>query len=232
MSQPQIHTTAVLDEPRPTAPPALRVLVVDDHRAFAEMLAAALETVGMQSVGVAHSAAQAVSLAEALQPDVVIMDIQLPDQNGLAATRRIREVAPGVVVAIVTAHRDPDWVIRATQAGAAAFISKAGPLAEMLEVLTAARAGQMVVAPSTFARRPSGPVPEQRRIEPVPQLTRRERQVLDCLSSGMQVKAIARVLGIGEATCREYVKTLHVKLCARSQVETIVRAQQMGLLGD
>jgi DNA-binding NarL/FixJ family response regulator len=66
----------------------------------------------------------------------------------------------------------------------------------------------------------------------VPQLTRRERQVLDCLSSGMQVKAIARILGIGEATCRDYVKTLHAKLGARSQLETVVRAQQMGLLGN
>jgi DNA-binding NarL/FixJ family response regulator len=125
----QGQTTALLDGPRPTATPDLRVLVVDDHRAFAEMLAAALDTVGMTSVGTAHSAAEAVTMAQTLQPDVVVMDIQLPDQNGLTATRRIREVAPEVVVAIVTAHRDPDWVIRATQAGAAAFISKAGPLA-------------------------------------------------------------------------------------------------------
>jgi DNA-binding NarL/FixJ family response regulator len=231
MSQPQAQTTALLDRPRPTATPDLGVLVVDDHRAFAEMLAAALNTVGMRSVGVAHSAAQAVTMAQALQPDVVVMDIQLPDQNGLAATRRILEAAPGVVVAILTAHRDPDWIIRATQAGAAAFISKAGPLAEMLEVLAAARAGQMIVAPSTFARRPSGEVAAQRRIEPVPELTRRERQVLDCLSGGMQVKAIARILGIGEATCRDYVKNLHVKFGARSQLETVVRAQEMGLLG-
>lgn len=214
----------------PTIDP-LRVLVVDDHRTFAELLAGALEGAGMIAVGTAHSAGEAVALSQRLQPDVVVMDIQMPQQDGLAATRRIREVAPNSVVAIVTAHRDPDWVVRSAQAGASAFIPKDGSLAEMLDVLARARAGQMLVAPSTFVRRPASARDEGEPREPVPVLTRREREVLDCLAQGMQVKAIARVLGITQETCRGYVKSLHTKLGARSQLEAVVRAQRLGLIG-
>src|SRR5215212_7675951 len=187
---------------------SLRVLVVDDHRTFAELLSGALATAGMEAVGTAFSAAQGVAMAQELQPDIVVMNIQMPRQDGLSATRRIREVAPNAVVAVVTAHHDPDWVVRAAQAGASAFIPKDGSLSEMIDVLTRVQAGQMLVAPSTFAQaRDGGPgageAPALR-----PQLTRREQEVLDCLGSGMQVKAIARVLGITPETCRGYVKSL------------------------
>jgi DNA-binding NarL/FixJ family response regulator len=212
-----------------TAKPA-RVLVVDDHRTFAELLAGALESAGMVSVGTAHSANEAVARCQLAQPDIVVMDIQMPQQDGLVATRRVREVAPHAVIAIVTAHRDPDWVVRSAQAGASAFIPKDGSLAEMLDVLARARNGQMLVAPSTFASPPARDV-DRDIAEPIPVLTRREREVLDCLAQGMQVKAIARVLGITQETCRGYVKSLHVKLGARSQLEAVVRAQRLGLLG-
>jgi DNA-binding NarL/FixJ family response regulator len=209
---------------------ASRVLVVDDHRTFAELLAGALQAAGMAVLGTAHSAAQAVAMAQDLQPDVVVMDLQMPRHDGLTATRRVREVAPLTVVAAVSDHRDPEWVVRATQAGASAFIPKDCSLAEMLDTLTRVRAGQMLIAPSTFSSAPSHgtrPAP----VSEVPlQLTRREREVLDCLGAGMQVKAIARVLGITLQTCRGYVKSLHAKLGVRSQLEAVVKAQELGLL--
>jgi DNA-binding NarL/FixJ family response regulator len=211
--------------------PPVRVLVVDDHRAFADLLSGALTASGMTCVGTANTAAQAVTMAATLKPDVIVMDIQMPREDGLSATRRIREAAPDAVVAVVTAHRDPDWVVRAAQAGASAFIPKDGSLAEMLDVLRRVRSGQMLVAPSTFTggRAEGSPVRPPR--PAAPELTRREQQVLDCLGRGMAVKAIARVLGITQETCRGYVKSLHVKLGARSQLEAVVNAQQLGLLG-
>src|SRR5919112_4928469 len=207
-----------------------RVLVVDDHRTFAELLSGALASAGMNAVGTAHSAAQAVAMAQDLQPDVVVMDIQMPRQDGFSATRRLREVAPLTVVAVVSDHRDPEWVVRATQAGASAFIPKEGSLAEMIDVLTRVRAGQMLIAPSTFATAPTAgnrPAPVD---EVVPRLTRREQEVLDCLGRGMHVKAIARVLGITLETCRGYAKSLHAKLGVHSQLEAVVKAQHLGLL--
>lgn len=210
--------------------PAARVLVVDDHRTFAELLSGALALAGMTSVGTAHSAAQAVAMAAELRPDIVVMDIQMPGQDGLTATRRIRDLVPDAVVAVVTAHRDPDWVVRAAQAGASAFIPKDGSLQEMIDVLTRARAGQMLVAPSTFAGSRAATSPAE--TAPAhPPLTRREQEVLDCLGRGMQVKAIARVLGITLETCRGYVKSLHAKLGVRSQLEAVIKAQQLQLIG-
>jgi DNA-binding NarL/FixJ family response regulator len=209
---------------------APRVLVVDDHRTFAELLSGALAVSGMEPCGVATSGAQALAMVQELRPDIVVMDIEMPRQDGLATTRRIREVAPHTLVAVVTAHRDPDWVARAAQAGASAFIPKDGALGEMIDVLLRVRAGQMLVAPATF----TGPVGRRSPAElgaPPPALTRREQEVLDCLGSGMQVKAIARVLGITLETCRGYVKSLHAKLGVRSQLEAVIKAQQLGLLG-
>ncbi|SDY76605.1 two component transcriptional regulator, LuxR family [Geodermatophilus africanus] len=226
--------TLTLDRPdqlaRTTAGSAPRVLIVDDHRTFAELLSGALQAAGMEVVGTAHSAAQAVAMAQDVQPDVVVMDIQMPRQDGLSATRRLREVAPTTVVAVVSDHRDPEWVVRASQAGASAFIPKEGSLAEMIDVLTRVRHGQMLIAPSTFATAPTAgnrPAPVD---EVVPRLTRREQEVLDCLGRGMHVKAIARVLGITLETCRGYAKSLHAKLGVHSQLEAVVKAQHLGLL--
>jgi DNA-binding NarL/FixJ family response regulator len=230
----EIPVTSALDRPelhdRSAVRGAPRVLIVDDHRTFAELLAGALAASGMDVLGTAHTAAQAITLAEELQPDIVVMDIEMPREDGLSATRRLREVAPHTAVAVVTAHRDPEWVVRAGHAGASAFIPKDGSLSEMIDVLTRVRAGQMLVAPSTFAATPTAGSRPQPDTEVRPQLTRREQEVLNCLGRGMQVKGIARVLGISVETCRGYVKNLHAKLGVGSQLEAVVKAQQLGLL--
>ncbi|NMH96474.1 response regulator transcription factor [Pseudonocardia acidicola] len=208
----------------------LRVLVVDDHKTFAELLSFALSTEpGLECVGTASSAGEAIAAAQELRPDVIVMDIEMPRQDGLAATRRIREIAPESVIAVVSAHRDPEWVVRAAQAGASAFVPKDGSLTEMLDVLRRVRSGSMLVAPSTFG--PNGPpVAPRAAAVPVPTLTQRELDVLNCLGKGMPPKSIARVLGISLHTCRGYVKSLHAKLGVRSQLEAVVRAQKLGLI--
>jgi len=207
----------------------LRVLVVDDHQTFADMLALALSSEpDLQCVGTAGSGAEAVAMVVELRPDVVIMDIEMPHSDGLAATRRLREVVPDLVIVVVTAHRDPQWVLRATQAGASAFVPKNGSLPEMLDVLRRARVGAMLVAASAFG---SAPVAGSARTTAPPvELTQRERDVLNCLGRGMATKAIARVLGISLHTCRGYVKSLLAKLGASSQLEAVVTAQRLGII--
>jgi DNA-binding NarL/FixJ family response regulator len=213
---------------QPTETESVTVLVVDDHRIFADLLSGALTAAGMRPVGVATTAAQAVAMVRDLRPDIVVMDINMPQQDGLTATRRIREISPSTRVAIVTAHRDTEWIVRAAQAGASAYIPKNGALDEMIEVLSRIAGDHMVVAPSAFVG--GATVPE--RTDTVrPTLTRREQDVLDCLGRGMQAKAIARVLGISLETCRGYVKSLHAKLGVRSQLEAVIRAQELGLIG-
>jgi DNA-binding NarL/FixJ family response regulator len=220
--------TVLLDRDRLEA---VSVLVVDDHRIFADLLSGALTAAGMQPVGIATTAAQAVAMVRDLRPDIVVMDINMPRQDGLTATRRIRELSPDTRVAIVTAHQDPEWIIRAAQAGASAFIPKNGALDEMIDVLSRIAGENMVIAPSAFSNGGAAAAPEA--ASPArPTLTRREQDVLDCLGRGMQAKAIARVLGISLETCRGYVKSLHTKLGVRSQLEAVIRAQELGLIGS
>jgi len=206
----------------------ITVLIVDDHRSFAELLAAALDNVeGLTCVGIATTASAGITMVAELAPSVVVMDIQMPDEDGLVTTKRIREVAPDAVVAVVTAHQAPHWVDRAAEAGASAFIPKNGSLAQMIDILQRVRPGRMIVgaaavrsAPSTTRRLSGGPIPA---------LTSREMDVLTCLGQGMPAPGIARTLGISLHTCRGYVKSLHNKLGVTTQLKAVIKAQQLGL---
>jgi DNA-binding NarL/FixJ family response regulator len=206
------------------------ILIVDDHRSFADLLAGALNIIpGLHCVGTAASAAEGIARAAELQPDIVVMDIEMPRQDGLQATRRIREVAPDTVIAVVTGHNDPAWISRAAQAGASAFIPKGGSLTEMIDILGRVCHGQMIVAPSTFDAGLS--TPQQSDRTPAPLLTPRELEVLAYLGKGMSVHSISQVLGISLNTCRGHVKSLHAKLGASSQLEAVIKAQNLGLIG-
>jgi DNA-binding NarL/FixJ family response regulator len=206
------------------------VVIVDDHRTFAELLADAISAnANFDVVGVATSGQQGIDFAMQAKADLVVMDIEMPREDGLSATRRLKAMAPQTVVAIVTAHRDPEWVARAAQAGASAFIPKDGTLAEMLAVLEEAKLGEMTVARSTFRER-EPLLTGAPRAEDFIALTRREQEVLNLLGQGLQLKAIARILGITLETARGYTKSLMSKLGARSQLEAVLKAQRLSLM--
>jgi DNA-binding NarL/FixJ family response regulator len=202
------------------------VLIVDDHRCFADLLSAALATVpGIRCLGTAASAAEGIERVRELSPSVVVMDIQLAGSDGLAATRRLREMSPGTAVAVVTAHRDAEWVARAAAAGASAFIPKGGSLAEMITMLKKAKPGQMAVAASLL----------QTRVAPTTDpevLTKRELEALGYISQGLQVKTIAKLMGISIHTCRSHIKTVYAKLHVSSRIEALNRGRQLQLLND
>jgi DNA-binding NarL/FixJ family response regulator len=203
------------------------VLIIDDHRSFADLLSAALQSVpGIRCLGVAASATEGIQRAVALRPSVVVMDIQMPGTDGLVATRRLREASPGTAVAVVTAHQDGEWLTRAAQAGASAFIPKTGSLTEMITMLKEAKPGRMSVAASLTRLGSVQPMPGQGLHV---QLTAREREVLVYLCQGLPAKSIARVMGLSFHTCRGYIKGVYAKLQVSSRIEAVNRAQQLKL---
>jgi DNA-binding NarL/FixJ family response regulator len=214
--------------PRTAATEETTVLIVDDHRCFADLLAASLESVpGIRCVGTASTAEEGIERVRELAPSVVVMDIQMPGTDGLVATRRLRAASPQTAVAVVTAHQDGEWVARAAQAGASAFIPKGGPLAELITLLKEAEPGPMRVAPSVLS---GGGAPASQNDELAEQLTPRELQVLRYLGQGLQAKGVAQVMGISVHTCRGYIKTVYAKLHATSRIEVVNRGRQLRLL--
>jgi DNA-binding NarL/FixJ family response regulator len=204
----------------------IRVVVVDDHRTFAELLALALRAQpDMDCIGIAHSVEQALHLLGALSPDLVVMDVQLGDGDGIAATAQLTKTFPDLRVVVLTAIVNPSLMRRALEAGACALLRKDGALEEMLHALRSAQRGGFAVHPELLME-----LVKNNPAIPLPSLTERERQVLQLLAAAEDTRSIARELGISVSTCRGYVKNLLAKLGAHSQLEAVVIAMRHGLI--
>jgi DNA-binding NarL/FixJ family response regulator len=207
----------------------ITVLVVDGHQTFAELLGVALRgQPDLRYVGHAPNGEQALRLAAELRPDVVLLDPELPDADGIAIAEMLRHRQPDTRVVILTASSEAALVGRATAAGAAGFLSKNGALSDVLHAVHTAHGGGMTVSTDILARllRSTSPVVGPRGGG----LTAREHEVLELMGSGLDPRAIARRLGISVHTCRGYVKAVLAKLDAHSQLEAVAVATRRGLI--
>lgn len=205
------------------------VLVVDDHVTFAELLAFAIDQEqDLRCVGHAPTAAAAVDAVQRLDPDVVLMDVNLPDLDGISATATLTARYPDLPVVILTAQASATEVMRAGAAGAAGFVAKDGALQDVLAALRTASRGRLVIPPALLER-----FTGQETVTVLPvavSLTPREADVLHGLGLGLDPRAIAQRLGISLHTCRGHLKAVFGKLGAHSQLEAVVIATRIGLL--
>ena len=204
-------------------------LVVDGHQTFAELLGVALRgQPDLRYVGHARNGEQALRLAAELRPDVILLDPELPDTDGIAIAEMLRHRQPDTRVVILTASSEATLVGRATAAGAAGFLSKNGALGDVLHAVHTAHGGGMTVSTDILARllRSTSPVVGPRGGG----LTAREHEVLELMGSGLDPRAIARRLGISVHTCRGYVKAVLAKLDVHSQLEAVAVATRRGLI--
>lgn len=211
----------------------LRVLIVDDHPTFRAGLRALLSTdERLRVVAEASTGAGAVTAVASSAPDVVLMDVHMPGVDGVEATRRIIDAAPHVAIVVLTMHDDDGTVFAALRAGARGYLLKGAPRAELLRAIHAAAAGEALFGPA-IARRMMAyfgrPAPSA--APPFPELSAREREILELVAAGRPNADIAERLGVAPKTIRNHVSTIFAKLQVRDRSEAIVRAREAGL-GD
>ena len=211
---------------------SIRVLIADDHPVFRFGLKALLKVeAGFAVVGEATDGREAVAMAAELRPDVVLMDINMPQLNGIEATRLIQEKSPESGVLIITMFED-DTLFSAMQAGARGYIIKGTEGDDVLRAIRAVAKGEAIFSP-TMAERLSRfvavtPKPPQ----PFPELTEREREILTLIAQGLTNTAIAERLTLSPKTVRNQVSNIFSKLQVSDRAEAIVRAREAGLGGQ
>ena len=211
---------------------AIRVVVVDDHQIVRDGLVALLGALdGVDVVGTAADGKDAVHVVTETNPDVVIMDIQMPELDGIEATRFITGRQPAPRVVMLTMNEDDDTVLSAIRAGASGYLLKGSSATEVQNAVRAAAAGGMVFGAALadrvatyFASARPGAQAE----EPFPDLSDRERTVLDLLAAGKSNDAIARELFVSGKTVRNAVSSIYTKLHAAGRGEAIVKAREAG----
>lgn len=208
----------------------VRVLLVDDHPMFLDGVRLVLSgEPGIEVVGEAMDGNTAVSAALDLQPDVVVMDLNLPGQRGIDATRQIVTASPHIGVLVLTMFDDDDSVFAAMRAGARGYLLKGAARGQVVRGILSVAAGEVIFGPSVARHM-------QRFFEapPVtaalfPGLTPREHEVLDLVARGRSNTDIARVLGVSGKTVRNHVSNVFAKLQVADRAQAIVRARSAGL---
>ena len=210
----------------------IRVLIADDHGIVREGLRAVLgPEPGMEVVGEAATGKVVVERAAELRPDVILMDIQMPQINGIEATRRIVEANPDVGVVVLTMFEDDDSVFSAMRAGARGYVLKGAPPSQILKVLRAVAGGEAYFGPE-IARRLmsffSQPTPASP-AETFPELTSREVEILDLIAQGHSNAKIAARLFVSPKTVGNHISHIFTKLQVADRSHAIIRAREAGL---
>jgi DNA-binding NarL/FixJ family response regulator len=210
----------------------LRLLIADDQPLMRAGFRAVLEATGeMEVVAEAADGLQAVQAARAVKPDVVLMDIRMPNLDGIEAIKQL----PNYRVLVLTTFGMDEYIVEALRAGASGFITKDVPAQELVRAVRIVAAGDALLTPAVtrqlldrVARRLPAPISHSP--EALAELTEREREVLELLARGMSNAEIAEALVVGEATVKTHVSNVLMKLGLRDRVQAVVLAYELGLV--
>jgi two-component system nitrate/nitrite response regulator NarL len=205
-----------------------RALIVDDHALFAQAIGSLLEREGFEVVGVVGTGREALESVRRARPDLVLLDLRLPDRSGLDVGMAILDESPSTKLVAVSALNDSASVGDAIRAGFRGYVTKEAGVSHLVRSLEAVVEGTTVL-PREVGRRPAADPREQQASALVGQLTPREREILQLLSDGATTKAIALRLHIAPNTVRSHVQGLFSKLQVHSRLEAVALAARHGL---
>jgi len=211
-----------------------RVLIADDddlmRAGLAELLSADLE---IEIVGEASTGREAVERARRLAPGGVLMDVRMPDLDGIAATRELASLVPGARVLILTTFEQDDYIFGGLRAGASGFLLKRTRPEELIAAVHTIAAGDSLLSPSVtrrvIDRMAQQPTPELADKAKLEELTPREREVLELIARGLSNREIAAALGVEDSTIRTHVKRILMKLELRDRVQAVMFAYETGV---
>jgi two-component system response regulator DegU len=213
----------------------IRLMLADDHRMLREGLSRSMSEQGFDVVGEAGDGEQAVKLAEQLRPDVVLMDVTMPEMDGVEATRQIRASLPNIRVVMLTMHADQEVLAAAIRAGASGYLVKDCSTAEIAAAVRMAVSGETALSPQLAAsmldevRRLDGAqsfgAAEEERV-----ITRREEEVLQLIADGCSTPEVAERLYISQKTVKNHLASIYQKLDARDRTQAVLQAVRMGIV--
>jgi DNA-binding NarL/FixJ family response regulator len=217
----------------------MKVLLVDDHRLLLEGLTNLLEAHGIQVVGTAGDGHEAIIKAGSLQPDVILMDIRMPNCDGLQATRRIKAAMPDVNIVILTTSTEDDDLFEAVKSGACGYLLKSMDADELVSSLEQAQEGIPPFSPGLaarligeFARLAGGSEPIKPPVDQPPgdsPLTQRQREVLDLVSRGLSYKEVGAQLNLSPRTIKYHMTEIMAKLHMEHRAQVLAYAGRLGL---
>jgi len=220
----------------------IRVLVADDHPVVREGLSAIVDVEDdIVVVGQAWDGEEALRQARQLRPDVVLMDLKMPNMDGVAAIERIRAELPDTRVLVLTTYADEEYIMAGIRAGARGYLLKDASPDELVRAIRVVARGESLLQPTVAARvldkfselMTAGETPSASKPTPDTLLTAREREVLRLLAGGARTRDIAEILFISERTVKNHIASAMQKLDAKTRAEAVAKAIQMGLLaGD
>jgi len=214
----------------------IRLLICDDQAIVCEGLRAILEPVPqIEIVGVASNGLEAIELTRKTHPDLVLMDLKMPQMNGIKATRAIREQFPDVRVLVLTTYDADEWVIDAIRNGAMGYLLKDTPKEDLIKAIIETMQGQTHIDPQVagkllkhVANQPAPALSDQKLVS---QLSDREREVLRLVAKGLNNTEIAQTLFLSDGTVKNYVSTLFSKLGVTDRTQAAILGIRAGLVG-
>ena len=206
----------------------LRLLLADDHQMLREGLRRGLEAEGFVVLGEASDGREAVKLALELHPDVVLMDISMPETDGIDATRTLMQADARQRVVMLTMHMDRDLIDRSIRAGAVGYLTKDCSIHEVAEAVRMAADGDMALSPRLAARM----LEEVRRPDDAGEgiVTQREEEILQLIVDGLSTPEIAERLYISQKTVKNHLASIYHKLDARDRTQAVLQAVRMGIV--